>query len=86
MLEIKFKEKICFSHFMLPKYLPLICILHSFLGRGFDQETFSEKDEGAICSYNTRSKGNARKDGIWDIFHPNVFNPRGNAGTVLLGR
>ncbi|XP_063425679.1 kelch-like protein 13 [Mytilus trossulus] len=55
-------------------------------GRGFDQETFSEKDEGAVCSYNTHTKGNARKDGIWDIFHPNVFNPRGNAGVVLLGR
>lgn len=65
--------------------LSYIIHLILFLGRGFDQETFSEKDEGAVCSYNTHTKGNARKDGIWDIFHPNVFNPRGNAGVVLLG-
>lgn len=83
MLEIKFKKIFVFSFYVSARFT---VNLHSFLGRGFDQETFSEKDEGAICSYNTRSKGNARKDGIWDIFHPNVFNPRGNAGTVLLGR
>ncbi|XP_060067101.1 kelch-like protein 13 [Ylistrum balloti] len=55
-------------------------------GRGFDQETWSEKDESAICCFNTRSKGETRKDTCWDVYHPNVFNPRANAGVILLGQ
>ena len=54
-------------------------------GRGFDQETWSEKDEAAICSFNTKCKGDVRKEQAWDIFHPNILGPRANAGVFLLG-
>jgi len=57
----------------------------SLIGRGFDQDTWSEKDESAICSYNTRSKGGPTKDSCWDMNHPNVSNPRASAGAILLG-
>lgn len=54
-------------------------------GRGFDQETFSEKDEAAICSFNTKCRGDFRRDACWDVNHPNMNQPRTNGGAVLLG-
>ena len=62
------------------------CLWIGFLvGRGFDQETFSEKDEAAICSYNTKCRGDFRRDACWDVNHPNMNQPRANGGAVLLG-
>ncbi|KAJ8309155.1 hypothetical protein KUTeg_014029 [Tegillarca granosa] len=52
--------------------------------RGFDSESFSEKDEGAISSYNTKVKGD--KSYCWDNNHPSLCNPRANAGTVMIGQ
>ncbi|RUS79371.1 hypothetical protein EGW08_012862 [Elysia chlorotica] len=59
-------------------------------GRGFDQETFSEKDEGAVCHYNIggveaeKAVGGLKPE--WDLDHPGMPQPRSNAAILLLGR
>ncbi|XP_005112627.3 uncharacterized protein LOC101849108 [Aplysia californica] len=59
-------------------------------GRGFDQETFSEKDESAVCHYNSDGVEPERAFGglktLWDLDHPSMPHPRSNAAIVILGR
>ncbi|KAK3093832.1 hypothetical protein FSP39_020729 [Pinctada imbricata] len=55
------------------------------IGRGFDQETFSEKEEGAVCSYRIKPRTHFRPEDCWDI-HANVLYPRANGGAILLGQ
>ena len=58
-------------------------------GRGFDQETFSEKDEGAVCHYNLGGVESEKAVGglkpEWDLDHPSMPHPRSNAAILLLG-
>ena len=72
-------------------YPPLI--FHSFYcnsslsGRGFDSESFAEKDESAICHYNVDGMENpvAGRKPLWDLDHPSMPHPRSNCAVFLLG-
>ena len=56
-------------------------------GRGFDQDTFSEKDESEVSHFNIGGhQGN--KPGLkplWDTDHPSMLHPHSNGCAVLLG-
>ncbi|GFS17079.1 kelch-like protein 9 [Elysia marginata] len=75
------------KHNMVPIGNSKILVL---AGRGFDQETFSEKDEGAVCHYNLggveydKAVGGLKPE--WDLDHPGMPHPRSNAAILLLGR
>ena len=66
---------------------PLKFCLYSsvFLGRGFDQEIFQEKDEANLCSYSTKLDGEVKYQKCWDTDHPHMFHSRSNCGYVTLG-
>ena len=57
-------------------------------GRGFDQETFSEKDEGEVSHFNIGGHPGNRPGlkPLWDMDHPNMLYPHSNGAAVLLGK
>ncbi|XP_076442919.1 kelch-like protein 21 [Babylonia areolata] len=57
-------------------------------GRGFDQETFSEKDESEVAHFNIGGHpGNLPGlKPLWDLDHPSMIHPHSNGAAVLLGR
>ncbi|XP_070181338.1 uncharacterized protein [Littorina saxatilis] len=57
-------------------------------GRGFDQETFSEKDEAEVSHFNIGGHpGNLKGlKPLWDTDHPQMPYPHSNGAAVLLGR
>ena len=66
------------------KRVTIICRI--FLGRGFDQEIFQEKDEANVCSYNTKFDGEVKRQMCWDTDHPHIYHPRANCGHVTIGK
>ncbi|KAL8620028.1 hypothetical protein ACOMHN_015310 [Nucella lapillus] len=57
-------------------------------GRGFDQDTFSEKDESDVANFNIGGHP-GKMPGLkplWDTDHPTMIYPHSNGGAVLLGR
>ncbi|KAK6180932.1 hypothetical protein SNE40_008896 [Patella caerulea] len=54
-------------------------------GRGFDNETISEKDENQVSNYNIDGFEFSDKP-VWDNEHQDMKHPRSNAAAVRLGR
>ncbi|KAK7483548.1 hypothetical protein BaRGS_00025222 [Batillaria attramentaria] len=56
-------------------------------GRGFDQETFSEKDESEVCHYNLGGHEGIQTGTkpLWDTEHPCMLYPHSNGAAILLG-
>jgi len=54
-------------------------------GRGFDQESFHEKDESHVTSYSTRNDSNELRPDAFDVDHPHMYHNRASPGAILLG-
>ncbi|XP_025105557.1 kelch-like protein 9 [Pomacea canaliculata] len=57
-------------------------------GRGFEQDTFDEKDEAEVCHFNADGQPGAKPGAkpVWDVKHPATLHPHSNGAAVLLGR